>query len=107
MDNLLVKNASQLPVEIKNHYIATSVSERGIMENEFRNKKAGDFGKKAFDITRALLILGIGCFLLLGDKFNAPLTLDLDPILKYIFGGMSVLYGSFRLYRGVKGEKYL
>jgi len=53
------------------------------------------------------LILAVGCFLLIGDKYNVSLVTSLDPILKYGFGGISILYGSFRLYRGIKGDKYL
>lgn len=107
MANLSPNNASHLSAEIKNHYIATSVSERGNMENDFREHSAGKIAKKAFEISRAVLILGIGGFLLLGDKYNVPLVVALDPILKYGFGGISILYGSFRLYRGIKGDNYL
>lgn len=107
MANLLSNNQSLSSVEIKNHYIATSVFESGAMENEFRQQSAGQIAKKAFDITRAVLILGVGCFLLIGDRYNVPLVMSIDPILKYSFGGISVLYGGFRLYRGIKGDKYL
>ncbi len=106
MNNLLSNNASQSSVEIKNHYIATSVSEKSIMENDFRNNSAGKAAKKAFDITRALLILGIGVLVLFGEKFHVGVIVDLDPILKYGFGSICLLYGGFRLYRGVKGEDY-
>lgn len=107
MANLLSNNMSGTSAEIKNHYIATSVFEESEMENEFRQHSAGKIAKKAFEITRAVLILGIGCFLLLGDKYNVPIVMAIDPILKYGFGGISILYGSFRLYRGIKGDNYL
>lgn len=107
MNNLLSNNLFQSPAKIKNPYIATSVSERGNMENDFREHATGKIAKKAFEISRAILILGIGCFLLLGDKYNVPIVLAIDPILKYGFGGISILYGGFRLYRGIKGDRYL
>jgi hypothetical protein len=107
MYNLSANKLSQSSVEIKNHYIASSVSERGNMENDFREHSAGKIAKKAFEISRAILIIGIGGFLLLGDKYNVPIVMAIDPILKYGFGGMSILYGSFRLYRGIKGDNYL
>jgi hypothetical protein len=107
MNNLLSNKATQMPVEIKNHYIATSVFERGAMENEFRQHSAGKIAKKVFDITRALLIIGIGGVVLFGDKMNIAIMVGLDPILKYIFGSICLLYGGFRLYRGIKGDSYL
>lgn len=107
MNNLSSNTVSQSSAEIKNHYIATSVFESGVMENEFRQHSAGKIAKKAFDITRALLIIGIGVLVLLGDKMKVSLMVGLDPILKYIFGSICLLYGGFRLYRGIKGDRYL
>ncbi len=106
MANLSSNNMSQPPPEIKNHYIATSVSDSGNMDNNFRDNPARNSAKKAFDITRALLILGIGLFILFGEKFHIGVIVDLDPILKYGFGCTCLLYGGFRLYRGIKGEDY-
>ncbi|MDI9365391.1 MAG: hypothetical protein QM541_10600 [Flavobacterium sp.] len=107
MKNLSSNTVSQSFIEIKNHYIATSVFERGVMENEFRQHSAGKIAKKAFDITRASLILGVGIVVLFGDKMNIAIMVGLDPVLKYIFGGICLLYGGFRLYRGIKGDRYL
>ena len=107
MNNLSSNKLLQSLVKIKNHYISTSVSERGIMTNDFRENKAKDVAKKVFDITRALLIIAIGVVMILGDRYNVPLAVGLDPILKYGFGGTCLLYGGFRLYRGIKGENYL
>ncbi|MBC7720651.1 MAG: hypothetical protein H7068_01440 [Pedobacter sp.] len=106
MDNLSSNNLLQPPLEIKNHYIANLVSDSGIMDNNFRDNPARNSAKKAFDIIRALLILGIGVFILFGEKFNVAIVVGLDPILKYIFGSTCLLYGGFRLYRGIKGEDY-
>ena len=106
MDNLSSNNLLQPSPEIKNHYIATSVSDSGNMDNNFRENPARNLAKKAFDITRALLILGIGVLILFGDRFNVGVIIGLDPILKYGFGCICLLYGGFRLYRGIKGEDY-
>lgn len=107
MNNLSSNTASQSSVEIKNHYIATSVFESGVMENEFRQRSAAQIAKKAFDITRAAIIVGIGVFVLFGDKMKIGFVVGLDPILKYIFGSICLLYGGFRLYRGIKGDRFL
>lgn len=106
MDNLSPNNLVQPPLEIKNHYIANLVSESGIMDNNFRDNPARNLAKKTFDIIRALLILSVGVLILFGEKFNLAIVVGLDPILKYIFGSTCLLYGGFRLYRGIRGEGY-
>jgi hypothetical protein len=55
-----------------------------------------------FDFARAVLIFGMGGLLLFGNKI--PQIATLDPILRYMFAGLCVLYGSFRLYRAFKRE---
>lgn len=56
----------------------------------------------AFDFTRAVLILGMGFLLIFGSKINQIATLD--PIMRYMFAGLCILYGSFRLYRTFKRD---
>ena len=58
------------------------------------------------DYVMAILILGMAVFMLLGDKFTATkeFVLQVDPVIRYIFGSMCVLYGGFRLYRAIKHD---
>ncbi|MDR0791790.1 MAG: hypothetical protein LBE82_00660, partial [Chitinophagaceae bacterium] len=58
------------------------------------------------DYVMAILILGIAAFMLLGDKFAATreLVSQTDPLIRYLFGGVCVLYGGFRLYRAIKHD---
>jgi hypothetical protein len=58
------------------------------------------------DYVMAILLLGTAAFMLLGDKFVATreLVLQTDPLIRYLFGGVCVLYGGFRLYRAIKHD---
>ena len=59
---------------------------------------------KVADIGRAIVILSVAVVLLLGDLFKFEQIIQIDPLLRYMFGGISLLYGSFRLYRGIKNN---
>jgi len=74
-------------------------SEDGV---EGRQKRRWDV-KTIADVTRAVLILAVGVVLLLGSFLKIAFVLQIDSFLRYWFGGISILYGGFRLYRGVKG----
>ena len=58
------------------------------------------------DITRAVIILGVAVGLLLGSWLKIQFVMQIDSLLRYGFGGISLLYGGFRLYRGIKGEVF-
>ena len=64
--------------------------------------------RMAKDVTMAVIILAVGLLMLLGDKFGNPalrtFILEKDIVLRYLFGGICILYGSFRLYRGIKKD---
>lgn len=59
-----------------------------------------------YDLTMAALILGVGTVVLLGDKLKINRLIELDPLMRYMFGGICLLYGGFRLYRGLKRDRY-
>lgn len=70
------------------------------MENE-----ADDARKKGYVLRRAILdygmgiiIFGFGVFFLVGPKLG--FTFQLDPLMRYMFSGLCLLYGGFRIYRG-------
>jgi uncharacterized membrane protein YfcA len=47
------------------------------------------------------LILGMAVVMFFGAKFGIMQFVDVDPLFRYLFGGICLLYGGFRLYRGV------
>ncbi|MBS1578487.1 MAG: hypothetical protein JST29_02460 [Bacteroidetes bacterium] len=80
------------------------------MESDFRNKQRKSYTimRSVYDLGMGLLIVCMGLFLLLGDRLKVDaiyrIVMQIDPLLKYIFGGMCLLYGGYRLYRGIKKD---
>ena len=76
------------------------------MKNDFENSRRKSYTRMRmiYDFTMAGLILAIGFILFFGDKFGLDLIAGLDPFIRYGFGGLCLLYGSFRVYRGIKHD---
>ena len=80
------------------------------MQNERRERQRKSYVtmRMIYDIGMGAFIFLIGIVMIFGDKFKmAPLTnlvLNMEPLIRYLFGGLCLLYGSFRLYRGIKHE---
>ncbi len=62
--------------------------------------------KSIMDIGMGILWAGMGVFLLFIKKFNPDLALQYDENILMIFGAVCVLYGLFRIYRGIR-KNYL
>lgn len=62
--------------------------------------------RSIMDYGMGLLWLGMGIFLIFIDKFNTGLEARFDDPTMKAFGGVCVLYGAFRIYRGYK-KNYL
>ncbi len=58
------------------------------------------------DFTMSTLILGMAFLLLAGQHFELTrrLVLSVDPLMRYMFGGLCLIYGGFRLYRAIKKD---
>jgi hypothetical protein len=62
--------------------------------------------RSTMDFGMGVLWIGMGVFLIFIKKFNPAMAERFgDPIMK-VFGGMCILYGLFRFYRGYK-KNYL
>jgi len=72
------------------------VKERDRMEE--RRKKNYTLRRAILDYGMGVLIFGIGIVLLLAPRLKIALTID--DTARYIFAGMFLLYGGFRIYRG-------
>ena len=74
------------------------------MENDHRDKQRKSYNlmRTVYNITMGLIIIGIGAVMLFNDKIGLNLFETTDPIMIYAFGGLCILYGAFRLYRGIK-----
>jgi hypothetical protein len=76
------------------------------MENEFRDKRQKSYilMRRIYDFTMAALILGMAVVMLGAKKLNIEELISIDASFRYLFGGICLLYGGFRLYRGFKRE---
>ncbi len=79
------------------------------MENNFRTRqrKSLTLMRTVYGVAISLLILSVGIVVFFGSKWNLPFSSalsELDPLMRYLFGGLCILYGSFRMYRSVKKE---
>ena len=60
--------------------------------------------RSIYDFTMATLILGCGVLMLGAKWFKLDQVLNVDAEFRTIFGGMCLLYGGFRLYRGFQKD---
>jgi hypothetical protein len=72
-----------------------------------RQRKGYAMMRSVYDFGLGIFIFGIGFILIFGAKLGIPALKEFiegsnDPFLLEIFGFMSLLYGGFRLYRGIK-----
>ncbi|CAN5492113.1 hypothetical protein BH10BAC2_BH10BAC2_12280 [soil metagenome] len=76
------------------------------MENDFRDRQRRNYTsmRSVYNITIGILIIGIGLMMFFNDKIGLSLFEQFDKIMIYAFGGLCLLYGGFRLYRGIKKE---
>ena len=74
------------------------------MENDYRDKQRKSYNlmRTVYNITMGIIIIGIGVVMLFNDKIGLNLFETADPIIIYAFSGLCILYGAFRLYRGIR-----
>lgn len=72
------------------------------MATDFDEKRmqAHSSRRSIMDYGMGIIIAGFGVFFAIADKFG--INFSIDPILKYAFAGLCLLYGGFRIYRGYK-----
>jgi hypothetical protein len=53
------------------------------------------------DLGMGIIYIGVSSFILFGKRFgfSGPIF---DPPFSYVFAGLFIAYGAFRIYRGVK-----
>ena len=69
---------------------------------ESRRRKSYTQMRMIYDLTMAGLMIGMSFILFFGDKFGLDLIAGLDSLMRYGFGTLCLLYGGFRMYRGLK-----
>ena len=76
------------------------------MEQDFREKQKKSYRmmRMIYDLSMAVFILGMAFILLLAEPLKIEQLMLVDPMYRYLMGSVSVLYGGFRLYRGIKRD---
>jgi hypothetical protein len=76
------------------------------MESSYRDKQRKSYNlmRTVYNITMGLIILGIGVVMLFNEKLGLNLFEEMNPIMIYGFSGLCIIYGVFRLYRGIKKD---
>jgi membrane-bound ClpP family serine protease len=76
------------------------------MEKDYRQQNQKGFGtlQSIRHITMGLLLVAMGVVFFVADRYQIKGILDFDKTFRYIFGGIILLYGAFRFYRGIKKD---
>ncbi|MCU0322336.1 MAG: hypothetical protein MUE72_07965 [Chitinophagaceae bacterium] len=76
------------------------------MQNEFRDRQRKSYRimRMIYDLTMAILLLGMAMVMLFADKLKVDRFIEIDSSFRYMFGAICLLYGGFRLYRGIKSD---
>ncbi len=76
------------------------------MQQDFREKEQRSFAnlKMIYNISMGLLILAMAGVMFFAEQLSLGQIVEADPTFRYLFGGLCLLYGGFRFYRGVKKE---
>ncbi len=76
------------------------------MENEFRDRQRKSYVimRMIYDITMALLFIGMAVVMFFAEKLKIDKIITFDSTFRYMFGAICLLYGGFRLYRGFKRD---
>jgi hypothetical protein len=69
-----------------------------------RQQKSYSLMRMTYDLVMALLILGMAVVMIFAEKLKIEQIMAVDNTFRYLFGGICVLYGGFRLYRGIKRD---
>ncbi|MBX2930795.1 MAG: hypothetical protein KF781_02475 [Chitinophagaceae bacterium] len=75
-----------------------------IEEYKDRRRKSYVMMRMIYDLGMATLLLAMGVVMLFGKYFGLEKFIQLDNMLRNIFGIVCLLYGAFRLYRGIKRD---
>ena len=81
-----------------------SESEMSIDNSEKRNKRYANM-RAIKDYGMGVLYLAIGFFMFFPEQVGFDMV-DFDKLFRYMFGGISVIYGVWRIYRGYKKEYF-
>ena len=76
------------------------------MDTGFEQKRRKSYAvmRMTYDLVMSALLLGMAAVMFFPEALHIAQFADVDKLFRYFFGGICVLYGGFRLYRGIKHE---
>lgn len=76
------------------------------MSNPFEERRRKNYilMRMVYDIGMSVLLIGMSVIMLFGSYWGIDKILAIDNIFRYMFGGICLMYGAFRLYRGIKRD---
>ncbi|GMV76887.1 MAG: hypothetical protein AMXMBFR79_00230 [Chitinophagaceae bacterium] len=74
------------------------------MTNQEKRKRSYVLMRTIYDMGMAVFLLGMAVFMLFGSIWGIDKFLSIDKTFRYLFGAICLLYGAFRLYRGLKRD---
>jgi len=76
------------------------------MATDFKDKQRKSYTlmRMTYDLTMAVLLLGMAMVMFLAEKLGIEQLSEMDKGFRYLFGAICLLYGGFRLYRGIKRD---
>jgi hypothetical protein len=60
--------------------------------------------RSVMDYGMGLVIFGFGIFFAMAPRLG--INFNIEPFFRYIFAGMCIIYGGWRIYRGYKKNYY-
>lgn len=71
---------------------------------EERKQKSYMVMRMTYDLVMAVLFLSMAVIMLFAVQLKLEQFTGVDPMFRYLFGGICLLYGGYRLYRGIKRQ---
>ncbi len=78
------------------------------MDNDYKSRRQKSYTnmQTVYNVSMGILITGIGVMMFFNEEIGLNLSdkFDGDSLMIYLFGSLCLLYGGFRLYRGIKKD---
>jgi hypothetical protein len=72
-------------------------------ETEDKRTKSYLLMRSMLDYGMGALYLGVGLFMIFPEKLGFEME-GFDKVFRFIFGGICILYGAWRVYRGIRKD---
>lgn len=78
------------------------------MDNDYKSRRQKSYTtmQTVYNVSMGILITGIGVMMFFNEEIGLNLSEKFggDSLMIYLFGSLCLLYGGFRLYRGIKKD---